>query len=403
MQIKWNRHIVVLYGKEQEEVSLSLKHYIERNFAPCDVISIDSEGYMPAAARKIKSRWHKFCLRYARWALKLKSVNLEKAEKVRIREASKAGETTLMTRLEKTDVRADRVCNIVKRFNPEALLCAEPYALELAILARKKLKGKFRIIAEIPDFVLDTRFVRYEADNFLVENDEVRHALLKYGIPSDKILVTGLPTTGVVKADADTIRKELGIENGYPVVVVDGGEYATDTIREDVIRLMRITEKSQFNLLIVTSNQYRVRRYYMDLPEFSGGTVLFNEKFALDEIMNVADILVSVPDSVAVFTAFKHGIPVILTSALTIHEQNVFDFLVKRALVMPVKTPRETVSAVKELLLDVTRRKKFSVSGNSYAALSRGDAGHSLIALKHIDEVMRLNAPQKNTAPTDAD
>ena len=63
---------------------------------------------------------------------------------------------------------------------------------------------------------------------------------------------------------------------------------------------------------------------------------------------------------------------------------------------MPVKTPQETVTAVKELLFDSLRREKFAVAGLSYSGLSRNDAGHSKGRLKHLNEVMRLNAPQKS-------
>ena len=396
MQIRWNRHIVVLYDKKQSELSVSLKIFIMDNFSPCDVISIDSDGYLPALPRKARASLENFCVRHARWAIKSASEKQAKREQARIEEQSKARPSETLSKIEKKDRRSARVCNIIKRFRPEAIICTEPHALELAILARKQMRAKLRIIAEVADFVLDSRFVRFETDNFLVENEEMAMALKKDGIPVEKILVTGLPSRPSKVVDVPQTRKALGIENDKPVVVVNGGVYATDTLREDVIQLMKLTQTVPFNLLIVTAGQYRVRRYYMDLPEFSGGSILFYEEDDIDVVMAIADILVSVPSPSIIFSAFKYGVPVIATKGLTRHENTARFFLVKRALVMPVKTPQETVTAVKELLFDSLRREKFAVAGLSYSGLSRNDAGHSKGRLKHLNEVMRLNAPQKS-------
>ena len=401
MQIKWNRHIVVLYDKKQSELSVSLKNFIKDNFCPCDVISIDSDGYLPAFSRKARAGLDNFCVRHARWAIKTASEKQAKREQARIDEESKARPATTLSKIEKRDKRAVRVCNIIKRFKPEAIICTEPHALELAILARKQMRAKLRIIAEVADFVLDPRFVRFETDNFLVENEEMAMALKKDGIPVEKILVTGLPSRPSKEVDVRETRKSLGIENDRPVVVVNGGVYATDTMREDVIQLMKLTRDVSFNLLIVTAGQYRVRRYYMDLPDFSGGTILFYEEDDIDKVMAISDILVSVPSPSIIFSAFKYGVPVIATKGLTRHENTARSFLVKRALVMPSQTPEETVTAVKELLFDPLRREKFSIAGLSYSGLSMDDAGHSRGRLKQLNEVMRLSAPQKNNSIND--
>jgi len=395
MQIKWNRHIVVLSGKKQGDSSYALKTFIESNFAPCDVIIVDHEGYLPTSLRRTKEIWRDICVKHMPKMLRYNSRNAFKADKLRIKENAKG--KLVPEKIEKNDFRANRVCNIIKRFHPDAVICTEPQALELCIHARVKLDGKYKIIAEIPDFVLDSRFVRFETDYYLVENTEVKQNLIKYGINKDIILVSGLPTVGIKDVERQKIKKDLGIENDNPVVLVDGGEYNTMTIREDVVELMRNSIDSGFNLLISTGGEYKTRRWFMDLPEFATGAVLFNEKYDRDSVMAITDILVTVPDTQSIFIAFKYGVPVILTPALTIHEENISAFLVKRALVMPVKNCKETVCAVKELLLDGNRMHKFKVSGENYANMSICDTKNSVKTLKNIDDSRRLNAPSDNS------
>ncbi|NCA67898.1 MAG: hypothetical protein EOM87_07545, partial [Clostridia bacterium] len=55
MDIKWNKHIVILYDKKNDrEVAAALKQYIEKEFAPCDVIDVDSDSFTPIISAKTR-------------------------------------------------------------------------------------------------------------------------------------------------------------------------------------------------------------------------------------------------------------------------------------------------------------------------------------------------------------
>ena len=46
MQIKWNRHVIILYDENGDfNVAAALKDHIEKEFDPCDVVMINSEAY----------------------------------------------------------------------------------------------------------------------------------------------------------------------------------------------------------------------------------------------------------------------------------------------------------------------------------------------------------------------
>ena len=369
MEVKWNKHVVILYDKDKDKpVADALKFYIQQEFKPCDVILVDHDEYTNSLIRKAQDAAKWFVVRHARKILRVYSEKREAKALQNIKEQNKAKYVNA-TEKESKDAEVNRVLNVFKRFDPVMVICTTPYALNLALRA-KNLYGKpVGVVGAATDFSLNPEFVRLDADGYFVENPEIKQSLVKYGVDMERISVIGMPSLKIENGmTVEDKRHLLGISDDLPVVVVNGGDYATGTIREDIELLMR--KKENYNLVIITSNK-TLRRHYMELPDFKAG-VLINDKLD-DNILDVADILVTLPQSKPIFAAFMRGVSVVVTKAVTKHEHETRRYLVKRALVIPSRTPRETLFAVEELLVDVERRQEFSKRGVNYAAMSLSD------------------------------
>ena len=369
MEVRWNSHIVILYDKDKDEkVAEALKFYIENEFKPCDVILIDHAAYTNVLIRRAQAATHWFAVRHARRLLKLISQKREDKSLARIKEQSKEKYASVENK-ENKDAEVNRVLNVFKRFDPVMVICTTPYALNLALRAKALYGRTVGVVGAVTDFALDPAFVRLDADGYFVENPEIKQNLVKFGVDVDRVYVVGMPSLKIDNGmTTEDKRHALGITDDLPVVVVNGGEYNTDTVREDIVLLMR--KKENYNLVIITANK-AMRRYYMELPEFKAG-VMINEKLD-DNILDVMDILVTVPESKPVFAAFMRGVSVVLTQAVTQHEHEVRRYLVKRALAIPSRTPMETLFAVDELLIDLDRRQEFRERGEAYASMSLSD------------------------------
>lgn len=386
MDIKWNKHVVILYDKKKDkDVADALKAYLEKEFAPCDVINVSSDSFTPIVNAKAREWSYRFCLKYARWILRLKSSREEKHHKKRIREEKKLDKPKKDASLIiKNNPMVNRIINIINRFDAIMVICTTPESLKLSLYARTVLEKEFLVFGHITDFAVDKAFVRFDADGYFVENQGCKKTLEKCGIFTDKVVVAGVPLIeNKAVADKADIKKKYGFGDNLPIVIVNGGDYETDTIREEIIALMKSREK--YNMLVITGND-KVRRKYMSMPEFSAG-VVFNESFE-EDMMQIADILITIPDSNVIFSAFASGVAVIIAPHITVIERDIRKYLVKRALVLPVKNPPEMVAAVDELLVEPERRKEFITRGLNYVQLSIKDSDNKKIALS---EGIKLN------------
>ena len=369
MDIRWNKHVVILYDKERDDkVAEALRFYIEHEFDPCDVILIDNVAYTNKLVDVATTAIQRFAVRHARGMLKASSERSEKRNLQRINEQNKDRNAPQADESRhKREV--NRIVNIIKRFDPVIMICTTPYALRMALMAKKIVGKPVHVIGAVTDFALDPAFVQFGADGYFVENPEVKRNLIHYGIEGERVAVIGMPT--LMSENDMTVedkKRALGISNDQPVVVVYGGVYGTDTLRDDILTLMR--NRKGYNLILITPNKI-ARRYYMEQPDFAAG-ISFHDK--LDEsILDVADILVTLPNSKAVFGAFMRGVSVVVASSVTNLEHDVRRYLVKRALVIPTRTPEETLFAVDELINEPEREQEFRLRGETYAAMSLND------------------------------
>ena len=369
MQIKWNRHVIILYDENGDfNVAAALKDHIEKEFDPCDVVMINSEAYSVGIPYKIGRLMKKVKARHFRGFLTAESKRREKFEAKRVQELLRTnGYSAQASKARKIEVY--RILNIIKRFDPVMVMCTTSEALKLTLICKDILGKTFRTVGVVSDFALDASFVRAEADGYFVENPDVKTKLMNCGVVEERIAVVGYPTVLYdVYKNKEQKRASLGLTSDLPLVVVNGGEYDTYTLKKDIIKLME--KKDDYILMIITKDK-KLRKFYMDLPEFSAG-VLINEELSSD-VFDVADILVTIPDTGAIFNAFMRGIAVIVADGVTVLEDKIKDYLVKRALVTPTRTPEETLFGVYEMLDEPLRRNEFKYRGEVYVRLSVND------------------------------
>ena len=385
MELKWNRHVLILYDKHgDEKVAAALKAHFEKEFDPCDVVMIDSESYSVSLVFKLRQLLYKISYKYFRHYLAFTSKEKEKKEEKRVQELVKTGGEGENKKAKPFTIK--RILNIMRRFEPVMVLCTNPEALDLTLIAKNDLAMDYRTVGVISQFALDASFVRPKVDGYFVENPEVKKRLMNSGVIEERIAVVGYPTTFSAESfDRQLKRKALGLTGNLPLVVVNGGDYDTYTLKRDVIKLME--KKNDYYLMIIAKDK-KLRKYYTKLPEFSAGSGLMNDVLS-DDILDAADILVTVPDTSAIFGAFMRGVPVILADGVTSLENQIKSYLVKRALVIPSRTPDETLYGVYEILDEPFRKNEFKYRGQVYVRLSVNDI-HNITPQIENDGVAKL-------------
>lgn len=362
MSIRWNRHLIILYDKQRGSLICdALEQVIGSAFPGCDVVTVDDAGYLGAGNRFWRVKASRFYAGKApfliRWFSKLnekKDANRIKTE----RDAILSETPEKLSFSDRHNAAIGRIVNIFKRFRPAVIVATNRYSLKLTLLARRITGMDVKVVAVISDFALSGGFVRSGVDLYLVENESLKDGLMRCGVDGDKIVISGMPFVEKQSATRprEEARKLLGLSGDLPLVVVNGGDYCTSTIKEHVERLLK--EQGRYSLLVLTYGNASIRRHYKKIAEEYDIEVLFKQELDYPLVFAAADIIVSIPDTHFVFSAFVNSIPVVLLDGITVLEHDVYRYLVGNALVTPSKNAEETYAAVEELLVDAERRKE---------------------------------------------
>ena len=394
MSIRWNKHLVILYDKQNGSLICdALEGAIGSAFPECDIITVDDIGYTNPIFRFWKAKVSHFYAKNARFVINWLSKLNDKKETVRIKEERRelsAGKERKLTFSERNSA-VGRIVNILNRFRPVVIVATNRNALRMTLLAKKMTGSDVKVVAVISDFALSGEYVRSDVDLYLVENELLKDGLMRYGVDRDKILISGLPFSEDQRPTNSRLeaRKLLGFTSDLPLIVVNGGEYCTATIRDKVKHLLSI--RGKYCLLILTYDNHSIKRYYKKIAEEFDVEVIFKEEMDYPLIFAAADVIVTLPDTHFVFSAFVNKIPVVLIDGITVLEHDVYRYLVSGALVTPAKTPEETYAAVEELLIDTERRNEMIDREHAYYLKER-----TLTPARLMYDVLMLQAPAES-------
>ncbi len=393
MSIRWNKHLVILYDKQQGTLICdALERAIGSAFPECDIITVDDIGYTNPIHRFWRVKVSRFYAKNARFLVSWFSKFKDKKEAARIkeeREAHALGKEEKPVTARKTPGVA-RLVNILNRFRPVVVVATNRYSLKMTLLAKKITGSTTKVVAVISDFALSGEYVRSDIDLYLVENEMLKDGLMRYGIDRNRILISGMPFSEDQRPTHSRLeaRKLLGITGDLPLIVVNGGEYCTATIKDKVKQLLSVNGK--YALLILTYDNRSIKRYYKKIAEENDVEVLFKEEMEYSLIFAAADVIVTLPETHFIFSAFVNKIPVVLLDGITVLEHDVYRYLVSGALVTPAKTPEETYAAVEELLIDTDRRNEMIEREQGYYLKERSFNPERLMY-----DVLMIDSPAK--------
>lgn len=258
--------------------------------------------------------------------------------------AAAAGRLPVRGRARKLFGRNKRVANAVKRYAPEYVLTVTPYAQAAFSEAKRKAGFTVPSVHSVDAFVLpQAELPVYAADIYLVENNEVKDALVARGVPTRHVVVTGLPYDApyVTPIETEEGKQELGLPRTPTVFVNADGRDAVEILglmvdQGDILNVACYAE--DVGLLAALRSK-------ADGAETRSNVVLVTRKDMFEEYLLMSDIVITRYDPSVIYRCFKAGKPVIAFGGGGEAEKNL-DYLSERRLVMRARNDIDVVALI---------------------------------------------------------
>ena len=205
---------------------------------------------------------------------------------------------------------------IVKDFKPDVVIGTGGFICGPVLLAAKKYKIP-AVLHESNAFPgVAVKLLSKKVDTVLVGFDDAKKRLPN----AKKIVTTGTPTKikGIVMSQAqkDILKKEIGLNNDLPVVLVFGGSQGAKTINETLTEIILNKLNNSYQIIWASGpKQYDLIKKELeekntDINKIKNVKVI-PYIYNMEEVMNIADIIVSRSGAMTITEIAKIGKPAI--------------------------------------------------------------------------------------------
>lgn len=246
-----------------------------------------------------------------------------------------------------------RLQGFVDEFGPRVVVATFPTPGRVAATLKLEGKSQVPVVMVITDHTVHSEWIHPGVDLYLVPDEGVREMLLKRGISSHIIRVSGIP---IRPGFADNLnqtaaRHHLGLDEKVPVVLLVGGGNGRVTAMEEICAgLSRLRLGMQ--VLVITGEDVTYRERLCSKFEGDPRFRFYGFVNNMAEFMTAADVLITKAGALTLAEAASAGLPVIIYRCLPAQEEANALYYAQHRAALRVRNQEELLLSVEKILLD---------------------------------------------------
>lgn len=238
--------------------------------------------------------------------------------------------------------KSDRFRLLVERINLGRflkLLRSEPWDvivnthfLPAEIIASLRAKGEIATpqLTATTDFETHRMWVNEPCDHYFTATEEGAAYLAYWGVPRERISVTGIPIHPVFSLEKDRreCRARLGLGCDRPVIVQMGGGFGMGPVEKIFSALLSVERPLEIVVVAGRNEALKTRLERLEVPARHGVHVLgFTRE--IDELMAAADLVISKPGGLTTSEVLARGAAMMIANPVPGQETRNSDFLLE--------------------------------------------------------------------------
>ena len=238
--------------------------------------------------------------------------------------------------------KSDRFRLLVERLNLGRLLkllrdeawdvIVNTHFLPAEIIAALRAKGQIATphLTATTDFETHRMWVNEPCDRYFTATDEGAAYLAYWGVPAERISVTGIPIHPVFSQEKDSqeCRRRLGLGSDRPVIVQMGGGFGMGPVEKIFGGLLSVQRPLEIVVVAGRNEPLKARLEQVDVPERHRAKVLgFTRE--IDELMAAADIVLSKPGGLTTSEVLARGAALLIANPVPGQETRNSDFILE--------------------------------------------------------------------------
>jgi processive 1,2-diacylglycerol beta-glucosyltransferase len=243
-----------------------------------------------------------------------------------------------------------RFARHVKQFKPDVVLCTHYLPLETLTPLREGKVGVWPFVVSIvTDFEAHALWMESCVDLYCVAAEETKARLVARGADAKNVIATGIPIAAKFssKPDAKAVRKNYGLRDDSPVLLVLSGGFGMGPVAEILTGLDK--SSNSFQILVVTGRNEELRRE-LAAHDRKHSTHVLGFSTNMHELMAVADLIITKPGGLTTSEALAMGKPLFILNPIPGQEVANSDFLLERGAAAKANRVEDLPYRIEQLL-----------------------------------------------------
>ncbi|WP_048602067.1 MGDG synthase family glycosyltransferase [Rubeoparvulum massiliense] len=242
-----------------------------------------------------------------------------------------------------------KILSFLQKHQPDIVVCTHPFP-SAAISYIKRQGIRVPLYTVITDYGVHGSWISSGVDRYYVPTWESFQKLLHLGVPSENILVSGLPVHPkfYIKQHKEEARCRLGLAQLPTLLMMGGGNgFGLSTKLLNTLLPFR----HQLQVLIVTGKN---RSLYKELAKHplmqSPNCYLYGYVEQIETLMDASDFILTKPGGVTCTEAIIKGIPLLFYQPLPGQEEENMDYFVSKGYGIHVESPKHMAMIMRYVL-----------------------------------------------------
>jgi processive 1,2-diacylglycerol beta-glucosyltransferase len=201
---------------------------------------------------------------------------------------------------------------------PDLVVSVQPEVNVVAALFKSWFRAPFHTV--IIDLAIHGLWINNFVDNYCVANEPLKHELIAYGVPENRITVAGMPLRNGFSTVGSTsikeMRKRLGLSPNLHTVLLIGGLLGKMLDFEGAIKAISDV-KIPIQIVAVFGENEVARNHAQELKDsYKYPMHLYRTVTNMHELMWASDLVISKPGSVTIAEVLSLGKPLVAVNPL---------------------------------------------------------------------------------------
>lgn len=239
----------------------------------------------------------------------------------------------------------------IEEWAPEVVLCTHYLPLEImGRVTRENGTGDSTfIVSTVTDFEAHALWMEASVDLYCVAAEETKARLVARGAAAENVVATGIPISGRFSSrlNAAALRKRLGLRDDLHTLLILSGGFGMGPVAEILNELNKLARTVQ--ILVVCGRNEELRRE-LALLERRQPTHLFGFVQNMQELMAVADLVITKPGGLTTSEALAIGKPLFILNPIPGQEAANSDFLLQNGAALKANRVEDLPFRIEKLL-----------------------------------------------------